>query len=383
MSSPSSDLILVIDDDDAVRKTTSACSTARGQRTRLGGLGPRGPPALHRAAARRGPPGPEAPRRRGPRRPARAAAPGPRDPGRRDLGLRERQRGRGGHAGRRHGLHREARGARAALRGARPRAAAAPPRGRGGPRPRRPTARATGWWGAPRPCAGSTSSSRWRRPTKCRVLIAGESGTGKELIAHAIHALSPRRERPFVEMNCAAIPAELIESEMFGHVQGRLHGSGAPSARGTFETANARDALPGRDRGHEPHDPDEAPAGAPGGRGDAGRKRREPPRGRAHRSAATSKNLPDEIARGAFRDDLYDRINVLNDRRAAAARATGGHPGAGRALPAAGERRERHASRSGSPRGPSTSSYSCRGTATCASCGTSWSGWWCWSRERS
>ena len=74
-------------------------------------------------------------------------------------------------------------------------------------------------------------------PTNGRVLIYGESGTGKELVAHAIHAQSLRKDEMFVEVNCAAIPEDLIESELFGHRKGSFSGAAADK-EGKFQSAH-------------------------------------------------------------------------------------------------------------------------------------------------
>jgi two-component system nitrogen regulation response regulator NtrX len=146
-------------------------------------------------------------------------------------------------------------------------------------------------------------------PTKCRVFIAGESGTGKELIAGAVHALSPRRDRPFIELNCAAIPSELIESEMFGHVKGAFTGAVA-DRKGKFEAATTgtlfldeigdMSLITQAKLLRVLQEGVVTPVGSS-----------EPRAVDVRIVSATSKNLPEEIARGTFREDLYHRVNVL------------------------------------------------------------------------
>jgi two-component system nitrogen regulation response regulator NtrX len=146
-------------------------------------------------------------------------------------------------------------------------------------------------------------------PTKCRVLIWGESGTGKELIARAIHALSPRRDRPFIELNCAAIPGELIESEMFGHVKGAFTGA-VGDRKGNFESADAGTLF--LDEIGDMSLMTQAKLLRVLQEGvvtPVGSSESRPVDVRI--LAATSKNIPEEIGRGAFREDLYHRINVL------------------------------------------------------------------------
>jgi two-component system nitrogen regulation response regulator NtrX len=145
--------------------------------------------------------------------------------------------------------------------------------------------------------------------TNGRVLIYGESGTGKELVAHAMHALSPRAAEPFVEVNCAAIPEELIESEMFGHNKGSF--AAAHEAKiGKFQKADGGTLfldevgdMSLRTQAKVLRALDE--------------QRFEPVGAStwvqvdARVVAATNKNLEEEIERGNFREDLFYRLNVI------------------------------------------------------------------------
>jgi len=146
-------------------------------------------------------------------------------------------------------------------------------------------------------------------PTNGRILIYGESGTGKELAARAIHHQSSRASMPFVELNCAAIPEELIESELFGHTKGAFTGA-TQAKRGKFDQADGGTLLL-----------DEV--------GDMSLKvqskvlrvleeqRFEPVGSNTPAQvdvriiAATNKRLDEEIERGTFRADLFYRLNVI------------------------------------------------------------------------
>jgi two-component system nitrogen regulation response regulator NtrX len=146
-------------------------------------------------------------------------------------------------------------------------------------------------------------------PTNGRVLIYGESGAGKELVGRAMHAESLRKDRPFIELNCAAIPEDYIESELFGYRHGAVPG-GPTEKRGTFERADGGTLFL-----------DEV--------GDMSLKtqakvlraldeQRFLPVGASHPVhvdvrviAATNKDLEEEIVRGNFREDLFYRLNVI------------------------------------------------------------------------
>jgi two-component system nitrogen regulation response regulator NtrX len=146
-------------------------------------------------------------------------------------------------------------------------------------------------------------------PTDSRVLITGESGVGKELVAAAIHAASSRRERPFVRVNCAAIPRDLVESEMFGHEKGSF--TGATERRiGRFELAHTGTLLLDEvgDLGPE--------AQAKLLRAIEAREIERVGGGHPIRVdvriiAATNKDLQRAVQEGKFREDLYFRLNVI------------------------------------------------------------------------
>jgi PAS domain S-box-containing protein len=146
--------------------------------------------------------------------------------------------------------------------------------------------------------------------TESTVLLRGETGTGKELFAHAIHAAGPRRAGPFIKLNCAAVPAELLESELFGYEEGAFTGARKGGKPGKFELA-AEGTLFLDEIGDMPLSMQakllrvlqEKEVDRVGGTG-------------SHRVdlrliAATSLNLEELVGQGGFRADLYYRINVI------------------------------------------------------------------------
>jgi two-component system, NtrC family, nitrogen regulation response regulator NtrX len=146
-------------------------------------------------------------------------------------------------------------------------------------------------------------------PTAARVLITGENGTGKELVARAIHAASPRRDRPLVEVNCAAIPSELIESELFGHMKGSFTGAFADRA-GKFEQADGGtlflDEIGDMSLSAQSKLLRVLQEGVVTRIGGA-----KPIQVDVRVLAATNKDLEIEIAESRFREDLLYRLNVV------------------------------------------------------------------------
>jgi len=198
-------------------------------------------------------------------------------------------------------------------------------------------------------------------PVAATVLVTGESGTGKELVARGLHALSPRRHKPFIAVNVAAITETLLESELFGHEKGAFTGA-IDARRGLFELADGGTIfldeigeMPMATQTKLLRVLEQQEFHRVGGE--------KPIKVDVRIVAATNEDLRQLVAMGEFRRDLYFRLNVLHIERSCLAAAS----------------RTNARSRESRPT-PCRSSATTRGRATSVSCATSWSPWWCWRR---
>jgi two-component system response regulator HydG len=153
---------------------------------------------------------------------------------------------------------------------------------------------------------------RMAAPAEVNVLILGEHGTGKELVADAVHALSARRDRPFVKINCAAIPAELLESELFGHRRGAFTGA-EQDKKGLFELASGGSLLLDEIGDMSPHlqvkllralqEREFTPLGGS-----------EPIQADVRLICSTNVDVAQALENGRLRRDLFFRINTITIR---------------------------------------------------------------------
>ena len=171
--------------------------------------------------------------------------------------------------------------------------------------------------------------------SRVNVLVTGESGTGKELVAKLLHAASPRRDGPFLALNCAAVPEALLEAELFGIEKGVA--TGVEARVGKFELASGGTIFLDEIA--------DAPLAIQAKLLRVLQEREIERVGGPHRIpvdvrvvSATHADLPAEIRAGRFREDLFYRLRVVEIRSPRAARPARGHPAPRRALPRADRR---------------------------------------------
>ena len=280
---------------------------------------------------------------------------------------------RQGHAPRRVRLPREAALARARAAHRQPRAQRPPP-ARAGPRSQAaPHARRDPHRRERADAAARAADPQRRAVVASRVLITGENGSGKEIVARTLHRLSPRADQPFIDVNCAAIPEELIESELFGHRKGAFTGA-IDDRKGKFELADGGTLFL-----------DEVGDMSLKTQAKVLRVLQEQTFQRVGGQqtikvdvrvlAATNKDLEAEIAERQLPQRSLLPPERHPDRGAAAPRARRRHRPAGRALPPPLRRRDRRSRRRSSPPARPRSCRRTTGPATSASCATSSSAW--------